>query len=101
MNNTQQLNTTQKTQLIRSTVSVVTVISYILYSAIRRLEGDTKLFFIPLVISIASIAIIIETGIGVYKMHKTMPKKELRWMVLQTIINIGLALLCGSYIAGM
>lgn len=99
--NTPHIHTTQKTQLIRSTVSVVTVVSYILYSAIRRLNADIQLFFIPLVLSIASIAIIIETGIGVYKMHKTMPKKELRWMVLQTIVNIGLALLCGSYIAGM
>ncbi|WP_416440433.1 hypothetical protein [Phnomibacter sp. MR] len=98
---TKELNTTQKTQLIRSIVNVVTVVSYILYSAIRRLDGDTKLFFIPLVISIASIAIIIETAIGVYKVHKTMPKKELLWMALQIIINIGLALLCGSYMAGM
>jgi hypothetical protein len=78
-------------------IPVLTVVFYILYSALKRFTDNIQLFWIPIVLFSSNFLVILELVYLIKTKQLNSTKKEFTSLVIQTVINLGLAMLILSY----
>jgi len=76
---------------------VLTVVFYILYSALKRFTENIQLFWIPIVLFSTNFLVLLELVYLIKTKQLNSTKKEFNSLVIQTVINLGLAILIISY----
>ena len=83
---------------VRQVITVTTVLFYIIYSAIKRFADNQDLLWIPFVLVCANILLLGELSLRVYNDSTMRTSSNIKWLVIQASINVGLAILIFSYI---
>jgi hypothetical protein len=83
---------------LRQVVTVATVVFYIMYSAIKRFADNPEFFWIPFILVCANVLLLTELSRNLYVDRTLRTKSNITWLVIQAIINVGLAILIFSYI---
>ena len=78
-------------------IPVLTVVFYILYSALKRFTENIQLFWIPIVLFSTNFLVLLELVYLIKTKQLNSTKKEFNSLVIQTVINLGLAILIISY----
>jgi hypothetical protein len=76
---------------------VLTVVFYILYSALKRFTDNVQLLWIPFVLFSSNFLVLLELVYLIKKKQLNSTKKEFTNLVIQTVINLGSAILIISY----
>lgn len=84
--------------IIRNTITVVTVISYIVFSMVKRIWENQNLYWIPFIIVCANLMIILENGFAFFRNKNLQTKPNTIWLVNQFVINVALGILIYSYL---
>ncbi len=78
-------------------ITVLTVVFYIIYSALKRFTDNIQLFWIPIVLFSSNFLILLELVYLIKTKQLNSTKKEFNSLVIQIVINLGLAILITSY----
>ncbi|TDH23522.1 hypothetical protein EXU57_17120 [Segetibacter sp. 3557_3] len=89
-----QLKNFQKT---RSTVTILAISTYVVFSIVKRTSDNHDLYWIPLIIVLVNLVILVRTAIKMFKHSLLRSKSTLIWLSCQSIINLVLVLLICSY----
>jgi hypothetical protein len=76
---------------------VLTVVFYILYSVLKRFTDNVQLLWIPFVLFSSNFLVLLELVYLIKTKQLNSTKKEFTSLVIQTVINLGLAMLILSY----
>lgn len=87
-----------KSETLRSIINVTTVLFYILFSVIKKILESASLMWIPAVLFFANALLIGEMIYTSIKSKNSIEKKEWVWIIIQLIVNLGLAILSTSYL---
>lgn len=79
-------------------IPVLTVVFYILYSALKRFTDNVQLFWIPFVLFSSNFLILLELVYLIKSKQLNSTKKEFINLVIQALINLGFAILIISYL---
>ena len=90
------INETRVT-IFKSTISIITIFSYIAFSILKRFFENPKLFWIPLILLIANCFFIIEILYGWIIKKEEQTKGFLIWFLFQFVVSFGLILLIITY----
>ncbi len=82
------------TKTIKSVIITSTVVCYIIFSIIKRWGNNEQLFWIPLVLTLANVAILLEI---IFTQKKGQIKDKF-WLYHQTLLNLILATLVVSFL---
>ena len=83
---------------VRQVITVTTVLCYIIYSVIKRFGNNPEWFWMPFVLVCANILFITSLFLRLYSDQALRTSSNIRWLAIQAIINVGLAILIFSYI---
>lgn len=87
-----------KYETLRDVINITTVLFYILFSILKRFAENHQLLWIPAILFFANVLIICEIIYVSFKDNVNSEKKNRYWMTTQLIVNLGLAILCISYL---
>lgn len=90
-----------KYEILRDVINVTTVSFYILYSFLKRFAENPKILWIPAILFFVNVLIIGEIIYASFKGKIGSVKKDRYWMAIQLIVNLGLAILCVSYLSDL
>ncbi len=79
-------------------IPVLTVVFYILYSALKRFTDNVQLFWIPFVLFSSNFLILLELVYLIKSKQLNSTKKEFINLGIQALINLGFAILIISYL---
>src|SRR4051812_34350148 len=91
-------NRTKPGVVIRNFINVMTVVSYIVFSMIKRLSENDKLYWIPFILVCANLAIIAEQVYSLYNKKELMERRTLILIIGQSLLNIALGILIFTYL---
>jgi hypothetical protein len=77
---------------------VLTVVFYILYSVLKRFTDNVQLFWIPFVLFSSNFLVLLELVYLIKTKQLNSTKKEFTNLVIQTVINLGFAILIITYL---
>jgi hypothetical protein len=84
--------------IIRNTITVVTVISYIAFSMVKRIWENQNLYWIPFIIVCANLMILFENTFTYLRNRNLHTKSNSFWLFNQFVINVALGILIYSYL---
>ncbi len=88
----------KKFVVIRNTVTVVTVISYIMFSMIKRLAENQSLYWIPFILICANLLVLIENSLSFVRDKSLRTRSNTLWIINQFLINTIFIFLVYSYL---
>lgn len=81
----------------KNIVSIVTIVSYIIFSIIKRLLDNPKLYWLPLILLIANCIYLVRSFYVSYQ-TKELSNNIVIWYVIQFIVNIAFILFINTYL---
>lgn len=81
----------------RSTISVLSVCLYIVFSIIKRFADDQRLMLIPVLFAIVLVAIAGIKIFACYRQRAAITSKQHRWLLVYLLLNTGVLSLSLSY----
>jgi len=80
-----------------SITSVLTVLFYILFSAIKRFGQNDVLYWIPFILFITNLLILLEMLYTVIFRNYAITRNSFIWLIIKIVVNIVAIVLVGSY----
>ncbi len=82
----------------RKSITVVSVIAYIIFSLVKRTGSTPGLYWLPLIIVIVNLPLLTRNAVAFYRYKEVQTRSNTVWLISQFIFNLVFAILIATYV---